>query len=92
MIVNNLNGNATSQYYRGSKEHNTAANAGFEAKFDTGAIKHTLGLRTDYLTRKYSQHKSATSSGLRPIYMIHQIQEQCQQLTQKLFLMVIMSM
>lgn len=64
MIVNNLNGNATSQYYRvGSKEHNTAANAGFEAKFDTGAIKHTLGLRTDYLTRKYSQHKSATSSG-----------------------------
>jgi DNA polymerase/3'-5' exonuclease PolX len=25
MIVNNLNGNATSQYYRGSKEHNTAA-------------------------------------------------------------------
>lgn len=58
MIVTNLNGSATSQYYRvGSQEHNTAANVGFEANFDTGLIKHTLGLRADYLTRKYNQHK-----------------------------------
>ncbi|MBI0396636.1 TonB-dependent receptor [Acinetobacter bereziniae] len=63
MIVNNVNGNATSQYYRvGSKEHNTAANFGFEGKFDTGSIQHTLGLRADYLTRQYTQHKAATSS------------------------------
>ncbi len=63
MIVNNVNGNATSQYYRvGSKEHNTVANLGFEGKFATGAIQHTLGLRADYLTRKYTQHKAATSS------------------------------
>ena len=63
MIVNNVNGNATSQYYRvGSEEHNTAANLGFEGKFSTGSIKHTLGLRADYLTRKYTQHKAATSS------------------------------
>ncbi len=59
MIVTNEDGTATSQYYRvGSKEHNTAANAGFEAKFDTGSIKHTLGLRADYLTRKFTQHKN----------------------------------
>ncbi|MDN5625008.1 MAG: TonB-dependent siderophore receptor [Acinetobacter sp.] len=65
MIVTNLNGNATSQYYRvGSQEHNTAANAGFEAKFDTGMIKHTLGLRADYLKRKYNQH---TGQGATPV-------------------------
>ncbi|SPL70535.1 Ferrichrome receptor FcuA precursor [Acinetobacter stercoris] len=58
MILTNAQGDATSQYYRvGSKEKNTAANIGFEGKFDTGAIKHTLGLRADYLKRKYSQHE-----------------------------------
>ena len=65
MIVTDLDGSASSQYYRvASKEHNTAANTGFEAKFDTGAIKHTLALRADYLTRKYSQH---TGQGATPV-------------------------
>ena len=54
---------ALSQYYRvGSHEHNVAANTGFEGKFETGFIKHTLGLRADYLTRKYSQHSGPTTS------------------------------
>lgn len=63
IIQNAATGDATSQYYRvGSKEHNFAANTGFEGKFETGFIKHTLGLRADYLSREYSQHKAATSS------------------------------
>lgn len=63
LIVNKLDGTASSQYYQvGSKEHNSAANLGFESKFETGSIKHTLGLRADYLKRKYTQHKAATSS------------------------------
>lgn len=50
---------ALAQYYRvGSQEHNVAANLGFEGKFATGSIKHTLGLRADYLTRKFDQHYS----------------------------------
>lgn len=63
MIVTNIKGDATSQYYRvASKEKNTAVNFGLEGKFDTGSIKHTLGLRADYLNRKYIQHKAATTS------------------------------
>ncbi len=62
MILTNAQGDGTSQYYRvGSKEKNTAANMGFEGKFDTGSIKHTLGLRADYLKRKYTQHTAATT-------------------------------
>lgn len=64
IIQNAATGAATSQYYRvGSNEHDFAANTGFEGKFETGFIKHTLGLRADYLSREYSQHKAATSSG-----------------------------
>ncbi|WOE42316.1 TonB-dependent receptor [Acinetobacter chinensis] len=58
MIVGKEDGTATSQYYRvGANEKNTAANAGIESKFNTGAIKHTVGLRTDYLKRKVNQHE-----------------------------------
>ncbi|MCG9491213.1 TonB-dependent siderophore receptor [Acinetobacter pittii] len=63
MIITDTNGAATSQYYQvGSKEHNTAANVGFENKFNTGSVKHTVGLRADYLKRKYTQHKAATTA------------------------------
>lgn len=64
MIVQNAEtGAATSQYYRvGTQEHNVAANTGVEAKFETGSIKHTVGVRADYLTRKYWQHGAATVS------------------------------
>lgn len=64
MIVQNAEtGAAKSQYYRvGTQEHNVAANTGLEAKFDTESIKHTVGLRADYLTRKYWQHAAATVS------------------------------
>lgn len=60
MILTNPQGDATSQYYSTrSKEHNVTSNIGIESKFNTGAIQHTLGLRADYLTRKYNQHKKA---------------------------------
>ncbi|EPF81817.1 TonB-dependent receptor [Acinetobacter rudis] len=60
MILTNTQGDATSQYYSTrSKEHNVSSNIGIEGKFNTGAIQHTLGLRADYLTRKYNQHKAA---------------------------------
>ncbi|KYQ84984.1 TonB-dependent siderophore receptor [Acinetobacter sp. NRRL B-65365] len=64
MIVQNAEtGAAKSQYYRvGTQEHNVAANTGLEAKFETGVIKHTVGVRADYLTRKYWQHGAATMS------------------------------
>lgn len=66
MILTDTAGNATTQYYRvGSKENNFAGNAGFEGKFETGTIKHTVGLRVDYLNRKYSQHAAATSSSFK---------------------------
>ncbi len=65
MIVTGEEGKATSQYYRvGMDEKNTAANLGLESKFDTGAIKHTVGLRADYLTRETSQH---SGQGAAPI-------------------------
>ncbi|MEG2447335.1 MAG: TonB-dependent siderophore receptor [Acinetobacter sp.] len=64
MIVKNATtGAASSQYYQvGYQEHAVAANLGGEAKFETGAIQHTLGLRADYLTRNYWQHYAATSN------------------------------
>lgn len=63
MIVRQTDGSATSQYYRvGSKEQNTAANAGIESKFVTGAVQHTVGLRADYLSRTYTQHTRAPSA------------------------------
>ncbi|MDQ8952568.1 TonB-dependent receptor [Acinetobacter rudis] len=59
MILTDTQGNATSQYYSTrSKEHNVSSNVGVEGKFNTGVIQHTLGLRADYLTRKYNQHKA----------------------------------
>ncbi len=52
-MKNATTGAASSQYYRvGYQEHTVAANLGGEAKFETGAIQHTLGLRADYLTAK----------------------------------------
>lgn len=63
MILQNSAGDATSQYYRvASKENNLSGNTGIETKFNTGAIKHTLGLRADYVHREYDQHSRATSS------------------------------
>jgi iron complex outermembrane recepter protein len=65
MILQNENGDATSQYYNtNSKEHNVTANVGVEGIFNTGDIQHTVGLRTDYLTRKYTQHVKATQSDI----------------------------
>ncbi|NNP68542.1 TonB-dependent siderophore receptor [Acinetobacter sp. Ac_5812] len=65
MIVQNAaTSAATSQYYRvGTQEHNVAANTGLEAKFETGSIKHTVGVRADYLTRKYWQHYNNKNAG-----------------------------
>ena len=63
MILQNAEGDATSQYYNThSKEHNVTSNLGLEGKFQTGGLQHKVGLRADYLSREYTQHKAATSS------------------------------
>lgn len=63
IIVGQADGHATSQYYRvASKENNWSGNTGIETQFNTGTVKHTVGLRADYVNRKYDQHERATSS------------------------------
>ena len=53
MVVTNDAGDANSQYYHvNMKQNNTSANLGLEGAFNTGAISHTVGLRTDYLKIK----------------------------------------
>lgn len=63
MIVSNDAGDATSQYYHVKlKQHNTSANLGLEWAFNTGALEHKVGLRTDFLnveTRKHLGQGSA---------------------------------
>lgn len=66
MILTNDKGDATSQYYRvDSTENNTSANAGIETRFNTDTITHTLGLRADYVNRKYDQHANPTVSNFK---------------------------
>ncbi|AOA60043.1 TonB-dependent receptor [Acinetobacter larvae] len=53
MIIEDAQGKASSQYYRvGSNYTNTTANLGLEGVFDTGALRHTVGVRADYLKSK----------------------------------------
>lgn len=63
MVLQDETGAAKSQYYNThSEEHNVTSNVGIEAKVQTGNVQHKLGLRTDYLSRKYSQHSPATQT------------------------------
>lgn len=63
MILQNAEGDATSQYYNThSNEHNVTSNLGIEGMFKTGVLQHKVGLRADYLSREYTQHQAATSS------------------------------
>ena len=60
MIVTNEAGDANSQYYHVKmNQRNTAANLGLEGAFNTGAVKHVVGLRADYLHRDTNMHSAA---------------------------------
>lgn len=65
LVVGQADGHATSQYYRtGSSESITSANTGFQYKFNTGAVKHALNVRADYLTKETDQHVKATQENI----------------------------
>ncbi|MFV5492360.1 TonB-dependent siderophore receptor [Acinetobacter sp. ASP199] len=61
--VTEENGDAESQYYHVKmNQRNTAANLGLEGAFNTGSVKHVVGLRADYLHRDTKQHDAANST------------------------------
>ncbi|WP_180022850.1 TonB-dependent siderophore receptor [Acinetobacter sp. YH16044] len=61
LVVGQADDHATSQYYRtGSSESITSANTGIQYKFNTGAVKHAVNVRADYLTKETDQHVAAT--------------------------------
>lgn len=56
-------GGATSQYYHVLQEQqSTTAHLGLEGAFDTGAIRHTVGLRADYLKQDTDRQPSARTT------------------------------
>lgn len=60
LVVTDEAGNANSQYYHVKmNQRNTAANLGLEGAFNTGSIKHIVGLRADYLHRDTDMHSKA---------------------------------
>lgn len=60
LVVTDEAGNANSQYYHVKmNQRNTAANLGLEGAFNTGSIKHVVGLRADYLHRDTDMHSKA---------------------------------
>ena len=60
LVVTDEAGNANSQYYHVKmNQRNTAANLGLEGAFNTGAVKHVVGLRADYLHRDTDMHSKA---------------------------------
>lgn len=57
VVVQDDQGNATSQYYHvQQKQQNKTANLGLEGAFSTGAIDHVVGLRADYLHQEVKKH------------------------------------
>ena len=57
MIVTNDAGDATSQYYHVKlKQHNKTAHLGLEGAFNTGALEHKVGFRTDFLNIETRKH------------------------------------
>lgn len=68
MFGTRVNYNAkTNQYYinyydQPQSEIDVTANSGLEGVFNTGIIRHTIGLRADYLTQKSYQYKTTGSS------------------------------
>ncbi|MFC3902704.1 iron complex outermembrane recepter protein [Acinetobacter marinus] len=61
--VNYRNGAYSINYYdQPQTEIDVTANMGFEGKFNTGAIQHTVGLRADYLSQESFQYQTTGSS------------------------------
>lgn len=57
VVVNDKQGNATSQYYHvQQKQQNKTANLGLEGAFSTGNIDHVVGIRADYLNQEEERH------------------------------------
>ncbi|RKG31206.1 TonB-dependent receptor [Acinetobacter tianfuensis] len=60
LVVTNDAGDANSQYYHVKmNQRNTTANLGLEGAFNTGAVKHVVGLRADYLNKDVNMHSKA---------------------------------
>lgn len=56
----NNKGDAEAYYFHVKmNQRNTAANLGLEGAFNTGAVKHVVGLRADYLHRDTDMHSKA---------------------------------
>ena len=72
VVLSNEQGDATSQYYHVLQEQqSTTANLGLEGAFDTGAIRHTVGLRADYLKQDTDRQPSARTTPLEANYTIN---------------------
>lgn len=53
-------GNAEAYYFHVKmNQRNTTANLGLEGAFNTGAVKHVVGLRADYLNKDVTMHSAA---------------------------------
>ncbi|QCO20018.1 TonB-dependent siderophore receptor [Acinetobacter cumulans] len=56
----NNKGDAEAYYFHVKmNQRNTAANLGLEGAFNTGSVKHVVGLRADYLHRDTNMHSTA---------------------------------
>lgn len=63
VVLSNDQGDATSQYYHVLQEQqSTTANLGLEGAFDTGSIRHTVGLRADYLKQETDRQPTARTT------------------------------
>lgn len=62
-VLTNEAGDADSQYYHVLQEQrSTTANLGLEGAFDTGSIRHIVGLRADYLKQDTDRQPTARTT------------------------------
>ena len=74
VVLNNPDklGEGEGQYYHALQEQkSTTANLGFEGAFDTGSVRHTVGLRADYL--KQDTDRQPTARGKPPAESVYTI-------------------
>ena len=72
VVLNNLAklGEGEGQYYHVLQEQkSTTANLGFEGAFDTGSVRHTVGLRADYLKQDTDRQPTARTTIPEAIYI-----------------------
>ena len=63
VVLSNDQGDATSQYYHVLQEQkSTTANLGLEGAFDTGSVRHNVGLRADYLKQDTDRQPTARTT------------------------------